>query len=362
MSSGETDPGDAQRVLLTIARRRAELLGDRSLDERERRELASMLDARDQGALIERTIAQSRRWAARGVPWAKCAALVTAWRPAVLETLCAELPRDALRGALATADALSQRALSAAAEAYIAYEASQRAAAERELEELVYVTSHDLRAPLRALRFVTEWLHQDLEQTVGAQLSDDAREFLTLIVQRVRRLDAMLVGLLEYSRASRDVPTSVVNIAQLLNEVIEEVSVEANEARAGDRHAYSFEVRSTPSESVVTTRAPLRAVLKHLLTNAARYAGERGASCTIDVERRERSLVITVDDDGPGIPEPQRASALKIFTTLAPRDEFEATGMGLAIVHKLIARFGERLQLALSPAGGLRVQFRWELE
>ncbi|HEX5059337.1 MAG TPA: GAF domain-containing protein, partial [Kofleriaceae bacterium] len=141
----------------------------------------------------------------------------------------------------------------------------------QDLDQFAYVTSHDLRAPLRGIANLSQWVEEDL----GARLTDKSREYLHLLRGRVRRLEDLIQGVLDYSRAGRvaDEPTEV-NVGQLVREVVELIA--------------------PPPEAVVeidsnlpmlcTTRVPLQQVFMNLLGNAFKYNGKPAAHVQVGAE------------------------------------------------------------------------------
>ena len=304
----------------------------------------------DWDSYVENARVQGQAYVDMGIRWTDWVKLVLAWRPVVFRRMAAELEGEELLRAQLAADTFVDIAMANIGEAYMERRAAQLKAANKELDNFAYVASHDLRSPLRAVDNLAGWLREELESTVGDTLSPDARKFLDLIQARIGRLDGMISGLLQYSRAGQEVPSEPVAVCGLLEEVRGELQA------PGDDYVFTLDC---DVEAVVhTPRAPLRSVLSNLMSNARRYRGD-GSQCSVRVRRDQSLLQVVVDDDGPGIPEDRRAQVLRMFETLHSRDKVEATGMGLAIVEKQTSRFGAGLKLGDSPLGGLRASFDW---
>jgi PAS domain S-box-containing protein len=208
----------------------------------------------------------------------------------------------------------------------------------RELDEFAFVASHDLKAPLRVIDNASNWLEQDL----GDKLDADSRENLGLLRSRVRRMDRLLDDLLEYSRIGRKTNEQwrqVVNGAQLRDEVMALVPL-----RDG------FNVTFDPSFIAITaTRMPLQQILINLIGNALKHHDREVGEIVVKAETREATYLISVIDDGPGIPNEYQEQIFKMFQTLRPRDRVEGSGMGLAIVRKHIDVLG--MALSVERAG-----------
>lgn len=218
-----------------------------------------------------------------------------------------------------------------------------------ELEQFAYVASHDLKAPLRGIENLVGWIEEDLEGT----LTGDTRTNMDLLKSRVRRLEQLLDDLLAYSRAGRvDGTVDEVDTRALVAELAGLVSPPEG-----------FEVTGAPSlPSIRTLRAPLTQVFQNLINNAIKHHDHPTVGhIRVDAVPSKGGFVeFTVTDDGPGIPEQFHERVFGMFQTLRPRDQVEGSGMGLAIVRKLVERQGGTVWLASGKDGrGLAVHFTW---
>jgi PAS domain S-box-containing protein len=217
-----------------------------------------------------------------------------------------------------------------------------------ELEQFAYVASHDLKAPLRGIENLVGWIEEDLE----GSLSGDVLTNMELLKSRVRRLDSLLDDLLAYSRAGRaDATMATVDVKALVEDLALLVSPPEGFTIVADASLPTMEA----------ARAPLTQALQNLVGNAIKHH-DRPAEGRIVVEAKPSSDMVefTVSDDGPGIPEEFRERVFGMFQTLRPRDEVEGSGMGLAIVRKLVDRQGGTVWLADGRDGrGLAVHFTW---
>ena len=238
--------------------------------------------------------------------------------------------------------------------ATLATQATDLARSNEELEQFAYVASHDLKAPLRGIENLVTWIEEDL----GALVEGGVRENMDLLRRRVRRLDSLLDDLLAYSRAGRtDAGNERVDTAALVNELASLVSPPPG-----------FRIEAAAiMPTILTPRAPLTQVLQNLLGNAIKHHDHSATGHVwVRAERRDNETCFTVEDDGPGVPAQFRERVFGMFQTLRPRDEVEGSGMGLAIVRKLVERRGGTLFLAdrspgpsTPPPRGLAVHFTW---
>ncbi|SOC85147.1 PAS domain S-box-containing protein [Ensifer adhaerens] len=208
----------------------------------------------------------------------------------------------------------------------------------RELDEFAFVASHDLKAPLRVIDNASHWLEDDL----GDRLDAESRENLGLLRSRVHRMDRLLDDLLEYSRIGRKTNEQwreVLTGAQLRDEVM---------ALVPQRDGFSV-VFDPSFHDIEATRMPLQQILINLIGNALKHHDRANGEIRVRAETRETVYLISVIDDGPGIPEEYREQIFKMFQILRPRDRVEGSGMGLAIVRKHIDVLG--MSLTVERAG-----------
>jgi PAS domain S-box-containing protein len=217
-----------------------------------------------------------------------------------------------------------------------------------ELEQFAYVASHDLKAPLRGIENLVGWIEEDLESS----LTGETRANMDLLKSRVRRLEGLLDDLLAYSRAGRgETASELVDTKELVDELALLVS---------PPQGFSI-VGSEALPTIQTDRAPLTQVLLNLIGNAIKHHNRpANGHVWIEALTLPHAIKFTVTDDGPGIPERFRERVFGMFQTLKPRDEVEGSGMGLAIVKKLVDYQGGKIWLTEGQAGhGLSVHFIW---
>jgi len=208
-----------------------------------------------------------------------------------------------------------------------------------ELTHFAYVVSHDLKAPLRGIKLVAEWLCADY----GDTLCDDAKEQLDLLRNRVDRMHNLIEGILQYSRVGRiREETSLVDFNTLVPNIVDGLAV--------PEHIHVVVESELPVVTCERTR--ISQVFQNLLSNAAKYmdkpVGEIRVGCVEDGEFWRFSVA----DNGPGIEERYFERIFKLFQTLTPRDEFESTGVGLALVKKIVEMYGGRVWVESQVGSG----------
>ncbi len=198
--------------------------------------------------------------------------------------------------------------------------------ANEELRNFAYVVSHDLKAPLRAISSLADWVVTDYAD----KLDDEGKDHMRLLLSRVRRMDGLIDGILQYSRVGRVKEAGVaVDLDQLVHEVIDLLSPPPNIAITIDN----------PLPTVVAERTRLQQVFQNLLSNAIKYMDKAEGNIRIGCVAAGNKWKLSVSDNGPGIEERYFEKIFQLFQTLAPRDRVESTGVGLALVKKIVEMY-----------------------
>lgn len=193
----------------------------------------------------------------------------------------------------------------------------------QELDQFAYVTSHDLKAPLRAIANLSTWLEEDL----GNQLPADSQHHMHLLRGRVQRMESLINGLLEYSRVGRtEVPTERVDVEALLQEILDSLAFPAEFTVDLPKTFPTFEAK----------RLLLRQVFANLLNNAYKHCDREDGRVQIHWRELATAYEFSISDNGPGIDPQYHDRIFSVFQTLKARDQLESTGIGLSIVRKII--------------------------
>lgn len=214
------------------------------------------------------------------------------------------------------------------------------------LDEFAYVASHDLRAPLRDIDNLAQWIAGD----VGDRLPAASLRHFQLLQRRIRRMENLLEDLLQYSRAGRVFgETEEVDVRALIVDVIELVAVP---------RGFTINLpRSMPY--IRTPKAPLEQIFRNLIGNAIKHHHRQSGVVTVDCTDKDTFIEFSVCDDGPGIPPDLHERAFAMFQTLKPRDEVEGTGMGLALVKRLVEAHGGAIWIDSRDSSGALFRFTW---
>ncbi|MBF0094997.1 MAG: transporter substrate-binding domain-containing protein [Alphaproteobacteria bacterium] len=230
-----------------------------------------------------------------------------------------------------------------AANRQLAEQARQLETANTELKQFAYAASHDLRAPLRV---VTNYLGLIVKR-LGPSLDEDTREFVGFAVDGAKRMDAMIVGLLEYSRTGHTgnpfVPTPLADVVQ---ESLDNLQVSIQEAGAVVEVAKGL-------PSVAGDRSELVRLFQNLIGNAVKFrVSGRTTKVTVDWRDAGSEWVAWIHDNGIGIDPKDVECIFQVFKRLVSVDQYEGSGIGLAVCKKIIERHGGRIWVESVPGEG----------
>ncbi|QFU84866.1 PAS domain S-box protein (plasmid) [Natronorubrum aibiense] len=214
------------------------------------------------------------------------------------------------------------------------------------LEQFAYAASHDLQEPLR---MVTSYL-QLLEKRYDDAFDEDGEEFLEFAVDGAERMREMIGGLLEYSRVeTRGDPFEPTDLNALLDDVLVDLQlqIEGNDA----------EITAEDLPRVEGDAGQLRQVLQNLLSNALTYSGDEPPRVHVSAHRRRGKWVISVADDGIGINPENQDRIFTVFDRLHSREEYDGTGIGLALCERIVERHGGDIWVDSEPGEGATFSF-----
>jgi PAS domain S-box-containing protein len=207
---------------------------------------------------------------------------------------------------------------------------TQLEAANRELEAFSYSVSHDLRAPLRGIIGFTTMLEEDYT----SKLDDEARRLTNIIKTNTLKMGHLIDGLLMFSRMTRqDITKSPINTGKMVADIIEEMNSSA-----------SIEWHFSHLPFVVGDFSTLRQVWINLISNAIKYSSTREKPyIEIGGFHMDGQTGFFVKDNGVGFDNKYVDKLFKVFQRLHRSDEFEGTGVGLALVEKIISKHGGKV-------------------
>lgn len=205
-----------------------------------------------------------------------------------------------------------------------------------ELEAFTYSVSHDLRAPLRGIIGFTTILEEDY----ASKLDDEARRITGIIKENTEKMGHLIDDLLAFSRMGKQ---ELMKTELLTDKVIDEVIAELttqNSSRTTGQITWNI----GPLPPVFADKNTLRQVWINLLSNAIKYSSTRSQPIiAIDTYRENNFIVFRIKDNGVGFDAQYSSKLFKVFQRLHSPEEFEGTGVGLALVEKVISRHGGRV-------------------
>ena len=201
-----------------------------------------------------------------------------------------------------------------------------------DLEQFAYIASHDLQEPLRTIHGFTQLLAERYQD----RLDDQAREFIGFVTDGADRMQILIQDLLKYSRIqAQDLKTVPVNGEEVLDEILEHLLMVIEEKQASFTH--------DPLPIIETDRSHFQHVLQNLITNALKFHGPDPPHIHLSAQERPHEWVFSVRDNGIGVGSEYFERIFLPFKRLHTREEYQGTGIGLAICKKIVERRGGRI-------------------
>ncbi len=209
----------------------------------------------------------------------------------------------------------------------------------RDLEDFAYVVSHDLKAPLRSARQILDWIREDYME----KLDQTGYEYLDLLTNRLKLMHNLIEGILKYSRVGRsEDQKEIINIQAMVKDIVGMISPPSN-----------IEIVIEDNlPNILSETTLLHEIFQNLIDNAIKYMDKTQGVINIGCIDESTHWVFKVADNGPGIEEGDFDNIFKIFKTLSKSDDIESTGIGLALVKKIVERKGGRIWVESKPGSG----------
>jgi len=216
----------------------------------------------------------------------------------------------------------------------------------KELETFAYVASHDLKSPLRGITQLSTWIEEDIAAHEFSEVGNHTK----LLRNRIQRMEKLLDDLLIFYRAGKiDGNETAIDIRSMAEELFEIQNTKSGLHLKLDNTLPIFSTLSTPFEQV----------LRNLISNAIKHHDRDQGFIQINCKDiNEYFYEFSVIDDGPGIPAQFQQRIFGMFQTLKPRDELEGSGMGLALIKKIVEAYGGKINL-ISEGRGSCFSFTW---
>lgn len=218
----------------------------------------------------------------------------------------------------------------------------------QDLDSFVAIASHDLRAPLRGIGNLATWLAEDLV----AGLNSDSQQQFSLLILRVRQMEALLNDLLEYARVGRlSNRETTFCLGDLLAQIVRDIDVPPD-----------FTIAIAPDlPTMSTNRTALDQIFTNLIGNAIKHHPRQDGRVEITATHTGDTYQFEVTDDGAGIDPQHHQTIFEIFTTFNQLESTASTGVGLAIVKKLVELQGGTITIESGIGLGTTFRFTWPL-
>ncbi len=216
----------------------------------------------------------------------------------------------------------------------------------QELDQFAYIVSHDLKAPLRAIGNISSWIEDDL----GDKVEPEIQNHLDMLRSRLHHMQDLIDSLLNYSRVGRtQIAIESISVADLLSEIISSLHPSSE-----------FNIVISPMmPNFQGRKILLQQVFANLISNAIKHHHREDGKIEISVQDSETFYEFSVTDDGPGIAPEYHDTIFAIFQTLESKYKNDSTGIGLAIVKKIIETEGGKIKLESQLDRGTTFRFTW---
>jgi len=215
-----------------------------------------------------------------------------------------------------------------------------------ELEQFAYIASHDLQEPLRMIASYIQLIEEDYKEKLDA----DADQYIAFAVEGAKRMQTLIEDLLAYSRVgTRGEPLMPTSMKSALSEAIANLEVAIEESHAVVTH--------DQLPTVLGDESQLIQLFQNLVGNAIKFKSDDAPAIHVGVEETKDDWVFSVRDNGIGIDMKYAERIFTVFQRLHSREEYAGTGIGLAVVKKIVERHGGRIWVESTPAKGSTFYF-----
>jgi signal transduction histidine kinase len=215
----------------------------------------------------------------------------------------------------------------------------------KELDQFAYIVSHDLKAPLRNISSIITWMEEDFEKEIPEAMKEQFR----MVKSRITSMENLIEGILTYSRSGRNAKPECIYPNEICKEIM-------------DMHVSGQQVKfniQPDMPALMGQKTQFIQVMSNLINNAVKYAGEQ-AEVSVGVIPLDGCLQFYVKDNGPGIAPAHHQRIFDMFQVLHD-DETKGSGIGLAIVKKIIESHNGKVWVDSQPGRGATFYFTWPL-
>jgi light-regulated signal transduction histidine kinase (bacteriophytochrome) len=217
-----------------------------------------------------------------------------------------------------------------------------------ELDDFNHIVSHDLKSPLVTVHALVSFIEEDLKTT----LDKETKNHLNLLKDAVSRMHSLINSLLKFSKVARgNKNKKLFSLSELLNKVKNVID---------SQNKSTINLPEKDNE-IYANKIELEHVFQNLISNAIKHNDKDHAIINISVSELQKEYVFSVRDNGPGIDPKYHAKVFKMFSQLNVNNDVESTGIGLAIVKKIIHENHGVISLESEEGIGLKINFSWKI-
>ena len=214
----------------------------------------------------------------------------------------------------------------------------------KELDEFTSIVTHDLKSPLNAIKNLTDWIEEDDAKT----LSESSFKYFSMLKNSIKRMEMLLNDLRYYAKAGRNqVTAEQISFGQLISDCYTTFELPA-----------SFTLNYNECE-ITLPKEPLVFILTQLITNAFKHHDKPEGIINVECIEHEKEYMLTVSDDGPGIKDTLQDKIFLPFQKLKSKDEVEGSGLGLALVKKVLGAYSGLIQVTSQIDNGSTFTVTW---
>ncbi|GJL68603.1 MAG: hypothetical protein NPIRA06_12380 [Nitrospirales bacterium] len=228
----------------------------------------------------------------------------------------------------------------------LAHHAASLKQSNEDLEQFAYIASHDLQEPLRTIHGFTQLLAERYKD----QLDDRGQEFIGFVTDGANRMQTLIQDLLKYSRIQAQEMNPVpVNAEEVLNEILKHLRMVIEDQQASITH--------DALPTIQTDRSHFHHLLQNLITNAMKFHGPNPPHIHLSAQEGSHEWIFSVQDNGIGVGSEYFERIFLPFKRLHTREEYQGTGIGLAICKKIVERRGGRIWVESESGRGSKFLF-----
>ena len=214
-----------------------------------------------------------------------------------------------------------------------------------ELEQFAYIASHDLKAPLRAIINLAEWIEEALKD--NKEVTEETRRHLRLMSERVIRMNSLIEGILQYSRVGRVyVDEEVVDTNKIVEEVIDSL----------EKKQFTINVAKLPN--IRANKITIVQLFTNIIGNSIKHHTYDNGRVDVTVIDKGNEYQFGIKDDGPGIDPALHYKLFQMFQTLGKATS-QSTGIGLALCRKIVEQAGGKIWVVSEVGKGATFFFTW---